>query len=405
MYFVLIHKNQYGPYTLNELREMASGGTFTKYSWVWIPREGTWEWVQAGSVPELNRIFYEMESGAAKAASEGSPAPSEPAPLRQHRPTMIIALGGGKGGVGKTTLVAGLGLCLAAMDRSVILVDCDLGGPNLHTALGLPRPPRSSSDFFNRQSKSLSELLIPTRLANLRLLGGRGGILGLANLKYAQKQKFIGELKKLETDYALLDLGAGTSYDTLDFFLAADYGVLVSSPDPLSIEKTYGFLKTSIYRSIARSFTADQAVHAHLERMAERAFRPTVFQFLTELEAESPESSRLVRQHLNARPTGLILNMVMQRQEIENSRQAVADWSHRLGVTVDLLGSVVFDSAMRRSIYKQIPFVMDRARSKAARSLLVIASQKLMKANDAEATPLQREASRRLRQSKLVPVT
>jgi flagellar biosynthesis protein FlhG len=387
-----------GPFSADELGEMARQGMFTGAHFVWYFRDGKWQWVEANSVAEFIQLFRSVEREAIKEAKAEATVIRVGIETGKRHPTTIVAFGGGKGGVGKTSLTAGLGLCLAAMGKSVILVDGDLGGANLSTALGSPEAKHTSVDFFIRHESSVEDLVIPTRFKNLRFISGQGGVLGLANPKYSQKLRFINQLKKLNAEFVFLDLGAGTTYDTLDFFLSSDRGVLVTSPDPLSLDKTYGFLKAAIYRSIARLCSGDMVVYRHLEQMAERAFRPTIDQFLSGLKAESPESCIFVRKRLYEHPVGLILNMVMHRGEVEDANKLIADVSHNIGVAVEFLGLVTFDPSIRLSVRKQVPFVVDRPKSKASRDVVKIAVEKLLPKRNADGRILQREAFRRLRQ-------
>ena len=64
----------------------------------------------------------------------------------------IWAIGGGKGGVGKSVLAANLGVVLAKRRQRVIVVDADLGGANLHTLFGMPDPELTLSDYIDRGS-------------------------------------------------------------------------------------------------------------------------------------------------------------------------------------------------------------------------------------------------------------
>ncbi len=401
MYSLLISNSTTGPYSgpfsADELKEMARQGTFTGTHLVWYPRDGQWQWVEARSVAEFIQLFRAVEREAIKEAKAEAIEIRADVEAGTGRTTTIVAFGGGKGGVGKTSLTAGLGLCLAAMGQSVILVDGDLGGANLSTALGAPEAKRTSVDFFIRREAALKDLVMPTRFRNLLYISGQSGVLGLANPKYSQKLRFINQLKRLDADFVLLDLGAGTTYDTLDFFLSSDRGVLITCPDPLSLDKTYGFLKTATYRSIARSSAGDLVVYRHLEQMAARAFRPTIDQFLTELEAESPESCALVRKRLYENPVGLILNMVMHRGEVRDAHKLIADASRKIGVALEFLGLVAFDPSVRLSIRKQAPFVVDRPKSKASRDVLKIAFEKFLPQRSADGRIQLRGALRRLK--------
>jgi flagellar biosynthesis protein FlhG len=382
---------------MDALKEMAREGKFAESHLVWYLRDGQWQWVEAKSVVEFAQMFRAVEREAIVEAGIEAKEIRRSVETGARRPTTVVAFGGGKGGIGKTSLTVGLGLCLAAMGTSVILVDGDLGGANLNTALGSSEAKQTSVDFFIRRDASVEDLVTPTRFRNLRFISGQGGVLGLAHLKYSQKLSFIIQLKKLDAEFVFIDLGAGTTYDTLDFFLSSDRGVLVTSPDPLSLNKTYGFLKAATYRSISRSCAGDMVVHRHLEQMAKRAFRPTIDQFLSGLEAESPESCAFVRKRLHEQAVGLILNMVRHRDEAGDAHKLIEDISRNIGMAVDFLGPVAFDPSFHRSIRKQVPFIIDRPKSKSSRDVVKIAIEKLLPRKAAGERILQREAFRRLK--------
>jgi hypothetical protein len=105
---------------------------------------------------------------------------------------------------------ASIGIELARPGSRVALVDCDLGGANLHTCLGIDPPKRTLSDFVNHQVERIEDVVAPT-----------------ANPSHGQRLRFIRQLQTLEADLAVLDLAAGTNKNTLDFFLVADQKVLV----------------------------------------------------------------------------------------------------------------------------------------------------------------------------------
>ena len=100
----------------------------------------------------------------------------------------IIAIGGGKGGVGKSFLASNLGVILAKNNNRSILVDADLGGANLHTCLGIPTPTVTLSDFINDPSLKIDDVVVRTPLDNLSLISGAQDVLGIANPKYTQKK-------------------------------------------------------------------------------------------------------------------------------------------------------------------------------------------------------------------------
>ena len=162
----------------------------------------------------------------------------------------VWAIGGGKGGVGKSLVTANLSICLALMGHKVITIDLDLGGANLHTCLGVPIPNVTLSDYLNRRVDSLDELVTKTAVPNLGLISGAQDDLGVANLKQMHKNRFLSNLDELDADYVLFDLGAGTAINTLDFFINSHKGILTVLPEPTSIENTYRFVKSVFYRRL-----------------------------------------------------------------------------------------------------------------------------------------------------------
>ena len=168
----------------------------------------------------------------------------------EHIMTQIFAVGGGKGGSGKSFISANLGVMLAKEGKKVVLVDLDLGAPNLHTMMGLNNLKTGLNNFLNKSVNNLSLTAVSTRIPNLYIISSIGCSLEVGNLFYAQKQKIIRAISQLPADYVIMDLGAGTTYNTLDFFLAAHQGLSVFTPEPTSIQNTVQFIKAVYLRKL-----------------------------------------------------------------------------------------------------------------------------------------------------------
>ncbi|HSN14611.1 MAG TPA: P-loop NTPase, partial [Anaeromyxobacteraceae bacterium] len=173
------------------------------------------------------------------------PAAPKRAPRMWPRARRIIAVGGGKGGIGKSMISANLGIELARRGKRVVMVDADLGGANLHTTLGIDVPKRTLTDFIERRVAKIDEVVTPTGIENLGLISGALDHLDAANPRYAQKMRFLRHVQQMDVDFAILDLGAGTHLNVLDFFLVADHGVLVLVPEPTAVENAYRFVKAA----------------------------------------------------------------------------------------------------------------------------------------------------------------
>ena len=100
----------------------------------------------------------------------------------------IIAVGGAKGGVGKSALAANLAVGLTLLGQKVVLADLDLGGADVHLYLGVKFLPKTWNDFLDKKVNSIEEIMTPTPYEGLKLIGGDSSRLGSENLPYSQKR-------------------------------------------------------------------------------------------------------------------------------------------------------------------------------------------------------------------------
>ncbi len=129
-------------------------------------------------------------------------------------------------------------------------MDLDLGASNLHTFLGLRKPQISLKQYLNKEVNDLNDVVLKTTQPNLSIISPSGCSLEIANLYYAQKLKIIRAINNLSYDYIFIDLGSGTHFNTLDFFLMSNQGILVTTPEPVSIENMFRFMKSLYLRKI-----------------------------------------------------------------------------------------------------------------------------------------------------------
>lgn len=175
--------------------------------------------------------------------------------------TQILAIGGGKGGVGKSFVASSLAMDIAEAGHNTIIIDLDLGGANLHTLFGINTTNRGIGDFiYTPSSGHLEDYAVSCGIQNLRLISGNGFIPGIANLAYQQKVKVLKAVSRLNAEYVILDLGAGTSYNVIDFFSITQSGIVVTISEPTAILNAYEFLKNVFYRMLQKTFRNDRAV-------------------------------------------------------------------------------------------------------------------------------------------------
>lgn len=272
----------------------------------------------------------------------------------------IWAIGGGKGGVGKSLVTSNLSICLALMGMKVIAIDMDLGGANLHTCLGVNVPSKTLSDYFTTSNTKLSDLLTPTPLKNLSLISGAQDNLGMANLKAAHKSKVLNDLRELDADYILLDLGAGTTNNTLDFFLGADEGILVTLPEPTSIENTYRFIKSIYHRKL-------QSVDDFLElgplidkvmngKVGENRKPSEIIEKAMQIDEQ--QGLKLKREIESIMPK-LIINQARTQADIDIGFAMRIISKKYFGINLDYVGFLEYDATVWQSVKKKKPLILE----------------------------------------------
>jgi len=184
---------------------------------------------------------------------------------------MFIPIASGKGGVGKSVITANLAIALANEGYSTVAVDLDLGGSNLYSYLGLDNIYHGIGDFLNSKQGKLTDYIVQTHFPNLKFLSGERRITFMANLPHAQKVKLIKEIKKIEADYILLDLGAGTTFNTLDYFDFSRNGIVITTFEKPSIINTLSFIKNFIYRIVLKETKQNNQVALEIEKAYKNA--------------------------------------------------------------------------------------------------------------------------------------
>jgi flagellar biosynthesis protein FlhG len=154
----------------------------------------------------------------------------------------VIAITGGKGGVGKTNIAVNLSLAFCEAGARVLLLDADLGLANVDVLLGLN--PQYTLQHLVFRKAELEQVLIEGPLG-LKVLPGGTGLPEMANLNTLEIVRLLSTLRALERqhDVLVIDTAAGISSAVLRFLIVADDVVLVSMPEPPALLDAYGVLK------------------------------------------------------------------------------------------------------------------------------------------------------------------
>jgi flagellar biosynthesis protein FlhG len=282
----------------------------------------------------------------------------------------VVAIGGGKGGVGKSLVAANVGIFLATLGKRVVLVDGAFGAPNLHIFAGVPRPARSLSEAFAPGGPTLQELAVPTHVPGVRLVAGVFDPPAMAEPPPEVVRALVAQLRALAADWVVVDLGPGLASPTLELFVEADIGVLVAVPDPTSIELMHRFVRAAFLASLAR-----RGLPHHVPRADDPKRRPMDHEggtpspleiYLAAVEARAKDLDALRAAILGFSPH-LLVNSARSKSDMELGRAVASVARRRLGAPLRYLGHLEYDEAVWASTRRRRPLLIEHPETRVAK--------------------------------------
>ncbi|NOY91774.1 MAG: P-loop NTPase [Deltaproteobacteria bacterium] len=286
----------------------------------------------------------------------------------------IVAVGGGKGGVGKSVIAANLGVAMARLGFRTLIVDADLGAANQHTLFGIDRPGPTLQALVDRRIESLEEAVLPTGIPRLFLVPGSGAVAGAANIGHARKQKIMRHIRALEAEALIIDCGAGTSFDVVDFFGMADQRLLVVAPQLTSMQNAYAFLKSAVYRlmkQVTQNAREKEALASAVEGRETERLRE-VFARLRSQEPELEEALALAVGTYSASIVGNMLEQPNQRAGLVALSRMMEDF---LSVEVPVRGVIELSKALHHSVTRRRPLLAESMTGSEADTLMALAEE------------------------------
>lgn len=241
------------------------------------------------------------------------------------RPTKVIAITGGKGGVGKTNVSVNLAAALTRLGSEVMLFDADLGLANVDVALGLS-PEHNLSHVIAGQC-SLEEILVdaPGGFTIVPAASGTQRMAELSASEHAALIRCFSELQR-DVDVLLVDTAAGISEGVVNFVRACRELVVVACDEPSSVTDAYALIKVLNRHGIERFH--------------------------------------------------MVANRVRSRREGQRLHQKLAMATERfLDLDLDFIGAIPEDDRLRRAVQKQLPVVQTHPNSPSARAFYNLARQ------------------------------
>lgn len=242
------------------------------------------------------------------------------------RPVKVIAVTGGKGGVGKTNMSVNLSMALAGLRRRVVLMDADLGLANVDVLLGV-QAKYNLADVLSG-SKSLKEVMV-NGPGGIKIVPASSGMQSMASLSQGEHAALINAFSELDDqlDVLIIDTAAGISDTVVSFVRAAQEVLVVVCDEPSSITDAYALIK-------------------------------------------------LLNQEYGVTRFRVIANMVRSVQEgigLYNKLNAVCD--RFLDASLQYVGPVPFDENLRKAVQKRRPLLEFAPRTKAATAIRAIAQK------------------------------
>ncbi len=248
----------------------------------------------------------------------GSLSSAAPAPV--HRRARVIAVTSGKGGVGKTNLAVNLSYALLKLGHEVVVLDADLGLANVDVLLGTT--PRWHLGHSIHGEKGILELMYSAP-EGLKLIAGGSGLSELVDLPQEDLERFLRNLRELETqaDFLVVDTGAGMGRSVMAFTLAADEVIVVTTPEPTAITDAYAVIKAIVRRQPAAKIL-------------------------------------------------LVVNQAQDKTEAEQAAQRLSATVLRfLDAHLELLGHIPYDQQVGRAVRNQTPFLLSTPGSPAGQAI------------------------------------
>jgi len=237
--------------------------------------------------------------------------------MNNHHPVKVIAVTGGKGGVGKTNVSVNLSLALGDLGRKAVLMDADLGLANVDIMLGL-RPKRNISDVLAGECR-LTDVMLDVN-ENVRIVPASSGTQAMTSLSAHEHAELIYAFNDVadEMDVLIIDTAAGISDAVVSFVRAAQEVLVVVCDEPTSITDAYALIK-----------------------LLNRDYRMTRFRVLANMVYTDTEGRSMF-----------------------NKLLTVTD--RFLDVTLQYVGSIPYDENVRKSVQRQVPVLKAFPKSKAA---------------------------------------
>lgn len=289
-------------------------------------------------------------------------------------PQRMIAVGGGRGGVGKSLLAQNLAIYLAQLGKAVVLIDADATGSNLHAHFGLSAA-KAEPSLDAADATSFERALVPTNVPGLRLLPAAHDASEVPSiLRVGRKARWMAKVRALPAEFVVIDVGPGHGHFAVDAMIASDVSMCVTLPEPPAIEATYRFVRALFIRRLRRALFRDRFRMPVVDRaLAQLGALPSPIELVRLLARSDRSISGLAWLEAHRMHLQLVVNQTRVRNDLELGTWMSGLCARHYGVPLDELGHIEYDDTVWLTVRRHKPLLIDSPTCKAARNLERIA--------------------------------
>lgn len=283
----------------------------------------------------------------------------------------IWAVGAGKGGVGKTFITSSIAITLAKLNHRVLVIDLDTCGGNIHTVFGENPSHKNILSFFKNEF-DLMDLAYQTAVPKLSVVQGFTDSWHDYSFKKEDVEKLMLAARGLNFDYVLFDLGPGPTYLHLEIFQRSDERIIITTPEPTTIEKNYRFLEAFISNSIRDAASPEAFLKMQNAIQSYRSEKKAGhFSFRNYLSHATGFSVDFFEE-LSKRPVRLIMNQTRSKQDEDLGFSIKSVCNKYYDFAIDYVGYVDFDNSVWQSVKNKESVLIEKPFTPIAGQLLSI---------------------------------
>jgi flagellar biosynthesis protein FlhG len=256
--------------------------------------------------------------------------------------------------------------------------------------LGLGSVKKGIGTFLSQPKAKFEEIVIDTDYNGMRFVAGDAEIPGLANLQSSQKKRVIRRLLALDADFLVLDLGAGTGNNTLDFFLISGTGLIVTTPTLTATLNAYLFLKNAVFRVMSSSFKRGTQAYEFLQDLRKQSAslqKLYIPQLLSKIRELDPESHIHFSERISRFRPRLIMNLLEDPRDSVKAGKLKRSCHEYLGIELEHLGIIYRDDMQNVALSSRLPIVRYKPNCILSQGIYRIAD-KLVQMEEQEGSPL-----------------